>query len=100
MTHDLKCWPGSWEAVASGLKKHEIRVADRDFKVGDDVILREFMPNVAEHGPVVWAGKITGNFTGRSLLRKITYVSAAGSFGLPPNLCVFSMDSYPERKDR
>lgn len=87
MTHTLKIWPGSFEAVASGAKTHEIRRQDdRTFNVGDDLILREWEPEVSEHGP-------TGNgaFTGRRILRKITYVSIPGSWGLPDNLCVFSM---------
>jgi hypothetical protein len=42
MTHELKCWPGNFEATVRGDKHHEIRVNDRDFQVGDLVILREF----------------------------------------------------------
>jgi hypothetical protein len=100
VTHDIKSWPGTWEAAASCARKHEIRTADRPFKAGDDVILREFVPEVTEHGVVRDEnGKICGTFTGRQILRKITYVTAPGSFGLPADICVFSMEPYPEKKD-
>jgi hypothetical protein len=89
-----------WETAASGARKHEIRKADRPFKVGDDVILREFVPAVNEHGVIKDdKGKTCGTFTGRSLLRKISYVTAPGSFGMPHDICVFSMEPYPEKKD-
>lgn len=89
MTHTLKSWPGEFEAQASGDKKHEIRdCTDRKFAKGDDVILQEWVPAVSESGPT--GG---GHYTKRALLRKITYVNVAGSWGLPPNLCVFSTES-------
>ena len=38
--HELKTDPGVFDAVASGVKTHEIRRNDRDFKVGDGLLLR------------------------------------------------------------
>lgn len=87
MIHHLKIWPGSFEAVMSGAKTHEIRdCSDRKFLVNDFVLLREWTPEVDSNGP-------TGNgaYTERQSLRQITYVSVPGSWGLPDNLCVFSI---------
>lgn len=41
-THDLKCWPEPFGLLACGIKKHEVRVDDRGFKIGDVLTLREF----------------------------------------------------------
>lgn len=87
MTHTLKIWPGNYDAVSSGDKTHEIRnCSDRTFTKGDIVLFKDWMPKVDEKG---FTGQ--GEYTARSpLLRKITYVSKPGSWGLPPNICVFS----------
>lgn len=42
--HTLKTWPEYFEAIWSGKKNFEIRKADRDFKVGDCLILLEYDP--------------------------------------------------------
>lgn len=78
--------------MASGAKKHTVRKADRDFKVGDSLLLREFQPDVAMSGFILdEESKISGKYTGRALLRKITYITTPGSFGLPEDICVLSL---------
>lgn len=85
MTHHLKIWPGEFEAVRSGRKTHELRKADRAFAVGDLVILEEWIPTGEDLSE--------GRFTGRSILRKITYITLGGSWGLADDLCVLSIQS-------
>lgn len=104
MTHLLKTWPGEWESVASGRKTHEVRnCVDRKFVEGDDLILAEWNPAIyhaalGDHGmadeDVVKKAAEQKAFTGRRLLRKVGYVSVAGSWGLPDNLCVFTIHNY------
>jgi hypothetical protein len=97
MTHQLKSWKGTFDAVADGSKKHEVRKTDRDFTVGDTLILREFTPEVSESGVVLdKEGHTQGSFTGQTLMRKITYISPPGSFGLPKDLCVLSLGKDSE----
>lgn len=42
--HKLKCWPEFFIVVQSGRKNFEIRKNDRDYKVGDELILSEWAP--------------------------------------------------------
>lgn len=63
MTHELKILPEYFEAVLSRKKSFEIRRDDRDFKVGDTLLLKEY-------------DSIFKVFTGRTVKRKITYITA------------------------
>lgn len=59
MVHELKTWPKYFEEVFSGRKNFELRINDRDFKVGDILHLVEFDNN---------------QYTGRSLTKRVTYI--------------------------
>ncbi len=62
MTHRLKTADKFYEAVRTGKKKFEIRKNDRDFQVGDLVVLEEIDKQ--------------GRFTRRSLSRRICYMTS------------------------
>ncbi len=63
--HELKCWPPFFNAIAAGKKRHDLRRAhDRNFHVGDRMLLREFDPE-------------EGRYTGREQLMEITYITSA-----------------------
>lgn len=94
MTHNLKIWPGSYEAIAAGAKHHDIRKCDdRTFAVGDSIIFREWnlqvYENMLDFRTKEEAEKAA--YTGRTILRKISYISVEGSWGLPKGICVFSI---------
>ena len=40
MLHALKTWPEFYKEIVDGSKKFEIRLNDRPFKVGDEVVLQ------------------------------------------------------------
>jgi len=42
--HDLKIYPEYWEDIATGKKTFEVRKNDRDYQVGDLLLLRKFDP--------------------------------------------------------
>ncbi len=76
--HDLKVWPKQFSAIMGDCKKYEIRVNDRDFREGDELMLQEWDPEIK-------------SYTGRYLLTTVTYMTRGGEFGLPENLCVMSL---------
>ena len=61
-THELKCWPEFFRAIETWDKMFEIRHNDRDFRVGDVLLLREWNPDIKE-------------YSGESLTRVITYIT-------------------------
>jgi ASC-1-like (ASCH) protein len=62
-THELKIWPEYFEAVVDGRKTFELRKADRDFKIGDIILLKEYIPDYENP-----------HYTGRKIRVKITYI--------------------------
>lgn len=77
--HELKTWPEPFEAMAEGRKPFEVRWDDRDFRVGDYLLLQEYIPG---HDP---------GFTGREIMRQVTFVLAGGQFDLPVGVVVMGL---------
>lgn len=46
MLHEVKTLPEHFQAVLSGDKTAEIRINDRDYKVEDTLILKEWKPDI------------------------------------------------------
>ncbi len=82
MTHELKILPEFFQAVKRGDKRFELRKKDRNYQVGDMLILQE------------WTG---GEYTGESIARFITYVYIGkGKYGLAEGYCVLGIDPLPK----
>ena len=77
----LKILPEFFEEVVNGNKRAELRLNDRDFKVGDIYALKE------------WDGK---QFTDREITIRITHI-VQGYKGMEGNYCMFSF--IPEAED-
>ena len=73
MIHELKILPEYFEAVTSGRKQFEIRKNDRDFKVGDQLILREYKKYIKHELPGLT--RTTFSYTGDSYKAEITYIT-------------------------
>ena len=58
-THNLKTLPPYYDASAAGLKTFEIRLDDRNYRIGDILHLQE------------WSGNA---YTGRSHCKQVTYI--------------------------
>lgn len=58
----VKIWPEYFQAQKQGIKNFEIRRNDRDYQVGQIIVLKEFDPQKNE-------------FTGRKIYCLITYIT-------------------------
>ena len=67
--HELKTWPQYFAAVRLGKKRFEIRRNDRDFAVGDILVLREFDPE-------------SQAYTGQTEDRLITFLLSEEDYGV------------------
>ena len=74
-THELKTWQPYFEEVIRGRKTFEIRENDRNFKVGERLLLKEFDPD-------------TQTYSGKDALYKITYMT---DFAQKENFVVMSI---------
>lgn len=76
--HELKTWIEYFNLVRIGAKNFEVRKYDRDFKEGDELLLKEWDNEKQE-------------FTGRILHRKIDYILIGGQFGIEEDFIVMAM---------
>lgn len=83
--HELKTDPAVFDAVARGVKTHEIRLNDRNFKVGDMLVLRETRYSGAEMAMYPGMPLV---YTGRAALREVSHVQTG--YGLEPGWCILS----------
>lgn len=77
--HEIKIAPKFFEYQKNGKKKWELRKNDRDYKVGDTLILKEFRDGENQY------------YTGRMLSRVITYILPEHE-GLTPGYVILGTD--------
>lgn len=76
--HALKCQPGHFGDLRSGLKTFEVRKGtDRIYQYYDELLLQEWDPK-------------TESYTGRELLMRVTYVMNGKPF-LPEDVWVLAV---------
>lgn len=78
MTHALKTWPEYFDAIVEGKKQFEVRKADRDFTVGETLLLQKFDP-------------ITQKYTNQEIKMEITYILKGGAFGIEDGYVVMGI---------
>lgn len=75
--HELKILPQFYKSVAGNIKTFEIRKDDRDYQVGDRILLKEFDGD---------------NYTGRQTRKIITYILRdAKEYGLADGFCILGI---------
>lgn len=82
--HRLKTWPDFFRAIEEGRKSFEIRINDRDFRVGDEVLLLEYSP-------------ARGEYLGGVIHRKITFI-LTGGMGLRDGYCAFELGPLEKKE--
>lgn len=85
-THHLKTWTSAFNAVIYGLKTFEFRLNDRDFEVGDILVLQEYDLSLRDYAP----GKPES-------IWRVSYILHGGQFGIPVGYCIMSLKA-PEAK--
>ena len=86
VTHELKCHPEPFQASKRGEKNFEFRKDDRDYRVGDNLHLREWMPGSGWDND----GGNEGDYTGDECHRRVDYIIREG-FGIPNGYCIMSL---------
>jgi len=80
VTHELKCWASVFSEKWHNKKNWEIRLNDRNYKIGDILIEREFFPG-ANNG--------LGAFGTDEIHEEVIYI-LNGGFGLQPGFIIMS----------
>lgn len=87
MIHELKCWPGFFEALADGRKTHEVRYDDRNFQVGDILKISKWDPSsscfVEPYKPLVF---------------EVTHILKGEKWGIRDGFADLSIKLVPEDK--
>lgn len=78
MTHELKTETQFFDAIISGKKTFEVRYNDRDYQLGDLLILKEYYPHLKK-------------YSGNETTRRITYILEGGQFGIDDNYIVMGI---------
>lgn len=73
ITHILKTEATFWDAIDRGEKTFEVRKNDRDFQVGDTLLLRR-LPTLTDE-----------------ISRRITYILPGGQYGIDPDYAVLAL---------
>lgn len=77
ITHELKILPEYYQPVVDGIKTFEIRKNDRNYQVGDMLILREW--------------DVSG-YTGREVIKHIQYIYEGNNmYGLKIGYCILGL---------
>lgn len=89
--HNLKTDPAVFQAVVDGLKPYEIRKNDRDFAVGDVLVLHETKhtgQSMTEGAPLIYTGRVALRVVGHLLV----------GYGLAPDWCILAFKRDEELK--
>lgn len=87
MTHELKIWPEYFELLIKGIKNFEIRLNDRQYSIGDILILKEY-------------DKKKDVYSGRTITKEIINILPNSPFLLPGYvLLILSPENTNEMTD-
>jgi len=76
-THHVKSWSHFFDAIKRGDKRHDLRLNDRDYQVGDLLVLERYDP-------------FAGCYTGEEYLVEISFITSS------QYPCAFSSSVLPK----
>lgn len=87
--HEVKSWAHFYDAIAEGRKLHDLRKMDREYNVGDILVLKRY-------------DNINGKYTGEEQRVEVTYITsnkvpcAFSSSALDRDYAILSLKLMPE----
>jgi hypothetical protein len=91
--HHVKSWPQYFKPIEAGLRTHELRRNDRDYNVGDLMVLEEFDPAMKKYAGNVLEVEITA-------MTSMNQPCAVSSEALDPEFCIPSIRPIIREADR
>jgi ASC-1-like (ASCH) protein len=93
MIHELKTWPQYFQDIKEGKKTFEIRKNDRNYQVGDVLLLKEWEPKGYSS---VDPNTLEGEYTGEEMKVHVTYIMKSmpeyiSYFGIGSGVVVMSI---------
>ncbi len=76
----LKTWPSYYKEIKENRKTFEMRLDDRDFKIGDLIVLEEYDLDLG--------------YSGRSIIKEITHILSGPKFGLMEGWVILSFKGF------
>ena len=89
--HELKILPYFFVAVKAGSKTFELRKNDRNFKVGDILVLKEFKTGCVDHTGDEEVVIEERGYTGREIKKRISYILEGGQYGLRKGYSILAL---------
>ena len=83
--HELKILEIYFVAVISGLKNFEIRKNDRNFHVGDVLVLKEYNSE-------------SNRYSGRKVIKQVKYIFNGPGYGIEDGYCVLALGELAEEQ--
>jgi len=62
-THKVKSWSYFFDAIVAGDKLHDLRKNDRDYQIGDELILQRY-------------DMVMGRYTGDECVRTVSFITS------------------------
>ena len=91
-THELKTDHGVFQETWDDIKKFEIRFDDRDFRIGDEIVLKETVFTGSE-----MRNGLSLEYTGRRI-RMVIISKMSGAYGLKKGWCIMSVEKLHQVK--
>lgn len=88
--HMLKVWPEFWEPLKDESKPFEVRRFDRDYRVGDVLILQLWSPIMQDY-------IYDSDGVPETLSRRVTFLLPGGQFGIEEGFCVMGVRNVRNR---
>ncbi len=82
--HNVKSWPQYFAPIKEGQRTHDLRRNDRDFQVGDTMLLAEFDPQSQKYTGETCEVEITS-------MTSMSQPCAVSSEALDPAFCILSI---------